>query len=100
MTDPFRDSETTALARVDELEAENQRLTEELEEARNLVGENHQAFVKHLEDQLVDLKRENKHLQTRLDARVPVHPNMSSMTPQMLKSQERMSYVIFGGMGF
>jgi hypothetical protein len=58
MTDPFRDSEMSALARVEDLERENERLAQELEMARNLAGENHQAYVKHLEDQVRDLKND------------------------------------------
>jgi hypothetical protein len=66
MSDPFRDSEASALARIEELERENERLAAELEEARALVGENHQAFVKNLEDKLGAFNAENEYLKKEL----------------------------------
>jgi len=81
MTDPFRDSTTTALARAEDLERENLRLTEALEEARALVGENHQAFVKNLEDQIGDLKRDNAHLIDKLERSRKLHATQLSSLP-------------------
>ncbi len=52
MTAPFRSEEDSALVRVGQLETENAELEREIEVLRESVGENRNAYVKHLEDAL------------------------------------------------
>lgn len=58
MSVPFREEETGALARAEALEVENQELREEIERLKDRVGENRDAYVANIENQLKALKSE------------------------------------------
>ena len=58
MSVPFREEETGALARAEALEIENQELREEIERLKDRIGENRDAYVTNIENQLKALKSE------------------------------------------
>lgn len=72
MSVPFREEDTGALARAEALEIENQELREEIERLKDRVGENRDAYVKHVEDQAADLRIENQHLRKQIRERADV----------------------------
>ncbi len=70
MSVPFREEETGALARAEALEIENQELREEIERLKDRVGENRDAYVTNLEEQLRALKAEVVHVKSEREKRL------------------------------